>query len=302
MSGLPLRGARDLPHIDFDDLTRDARTIHLDLGTGLGHFAVEMAVRDPEAYWIAVEHEGAVARRAARRARNAGVANVMVLCVDARQLLYEWLPAQCLDHIWINFPDPWPKDRHADRRHTHPWMLQLLASALHPGGGLHLATDVAEYAEAFAVALAAMPEWKTGHDLERAELGVTTKYERKWLAQGRHPHYADWTRTQDSAASPWPTSIERQDAPSLDPATLPLATGVRRRGEHLLKLFPDRDGRQHGVLIDRVLGYDQHCVIDITTGRIDLGGVWTTWKCELFVDAQAERNQISANSAPSVSR
>ena len=58
--------------------------------------------------------------------------NLQLWTDDARVLLRA-LPDACLDRLFLLFPDPWPKARHAKRRFVHPAMLPLLARVLKPG-------------------------------------------------------------------------------------------------------------------------------------------------------------------------
>lgn len=57
------------------------------------------------------------------------------------QNLGEWLPAHCLERIYLNFSDPWPKKGYAKRRLTHRDFLALYRTLLVPGGEIRLKTD-----------------------------------------------------------------------------------------------------------------------------------------------------------------
>ncbi len=71
-------------------------------------------------------------------------ANLRLWPDDAR-LLLRALPDACLDRLFLLFPDPWPKARHAKRRFVHPAMLPLLARVLKPGGEWRVASDDPTY-------------------------------------------------------------------------------------------------------------------------------------------------------------
>jgi tRNA (guanine-N7-)-methyltransferase len=113
---------------------------------------------------------------------------------DARDLLLS-LPEGALDRLFLMFPDPWPKARHAKRRFVHAEMLPIVARALKPGGIWRLASDDPTYQgwvrEVFAAQSLFAP-----HALHEArpEGWPPTRYEAKALEAGRQPLYWEWRR------------------------------------------------------------------------------------------------------------
>jgi tRNA (guanine-N7-)-methyltransferase len=75
-----------------------------------------------------------------------GIRNVRVAHTDALELLAEQVPEASLAGVRIFFPDPWPKARHHKRRLVQSPVVSLVVSRIEPGGFLHLATDVDNYA------------------------------------------------------------------------------------------------------------------------------------------------------------
>ena len=257
--------------------------VHIDLGTGLGHFLEEMAQRAPKANWIGLESEGAILKRAVRRARRAGCHNARLFVMDARPFLLESVPPESLAHIWINFPDPWPKKKHASRRHTTPWMLGLMLSRLTPGGELHLATDVPAYLDEMRAGLkefngvkpAANTPWR------RETLGAQTKYQRKWLRQGKTIYYADWRKTAPIALPDYP--FDRRPPPELSLSRLP-HPGFYGKDRYALKILTPRKASPHRAdfyFIDRQTGITTPGTMDAQTGCVQLRGAWTSWKVKL---------------------
>jgi tRNA (guanine-N7-)-methyltransferase len=115
---------------------------------------------------------------------------------DARHLL-GLLPAASLDRLFLLFPDPWPKSRHAKRRFVNPSMLPLVARVLRPGGEWRIASDDPTYQdwvrEVFAgSALFTVPEAAT----TRPAGWPPTRYEAKALREGRQPLYWSLTRCE----------------------------------------------------------------------------------------------------------
>lgn len=263
--------------------------VHLDLGTGLGHFIDEMANREPNINWVGLEYNGEILRRAVKRVQRAGHKNTLLFFREGRPFLLESVPPESLDHIWINFPDPWPKKKHIERRHTHPWMMELLLSRLRVGGELHLATDVSYYLEDtsawFEIISEAVPApnslWR------RAVLPVETKYERKWRKYGRPLYYGDWRKLTAFGSALHP--FEWQPAPSEFKVTqLPKEKRwTIEDGRYLLTLLAPRDEsstkKSRVYFVDRQTGISTLGWIDTPcSGEVQLKGSWTPWKLRLW--------------------
>ena len=116
---------------------------------------------------------------------------------DARILLRA-LPDACLQRLFLLFPDPWPKTRHAKRRFVHPGTVPLLARVLQPGAIWRVASDDPTYqawvAEVMA-APAARALFETPDPVSvRPDGWPPTRYEAKALAAGRQPRYWSFVR------------------------------------------------------------------------------------------------------------
>ncbi len=110
---------------------------------------------------------------------------------DARALLRA-LPDACLDQLFLLFPDPWPKARHAKRRFVHPETLKLAARVLKPGAEWRIASDDPTYQAWTAEVLAAQSLFDVPPPATtRPDGWPPTRYEAKALAAGRPPLY--WT-------------------------------------------------------------------------------------------------------------
>lgn len=92
--------------------------IHLEIGMGKGQFILNMAIKYPNINFIGVEKYSSVASVAIKKIREYDLPNLKILIMDAKDL-GEILKNK-IDCIYLNFSDPWPKDRHAKRRLTSP--------------------------------------------------------------------------------------------------------------------------------------------------------------------------------------
>ena len=118
---------------------------------------------------------------------------------DDIRLLFPLIPDGSLDKVFLLFPDPWPKKRHAPRRFINPDNLKVLARIIKPGGILRVATDHKIYKSWTLRKMHECPdfEWTAtcGNDWKHEPQDwVQTKYQRKAIREGRKPVFLDFVR------------------------------------------------------------------------------------------------------------
>lgn len=115
--------------------------LHAELGTGRGNFITGMAERYQNIInFIGIEAQRDVLYDAARKTREKELENVRLLVFNVNDLLTVFAPGE-IDRLYINFCDPWPKNRHAKRRLTHAGFLEKYRIVLKPGGQVWFKTD-----------------------------------------------------------------------------------------------------------------------------------------------------------------
>jgi tRNA (guanine-N7-)-methyltransferase len=184
--------------------------LELEIGFGDGRYTVFRALREPETRFVGLEISGASILRAMRRVRDAGLGNVRIVKVSAQFALRALFAPASLSSITVNFPDPWPKERHAANRLLQRSFFELAAGRLRPGGALKLATDHPDYL-AFAVGEADSSGRYAVEAAEPPEAVFETKYALKWRAQGKLLHYRRF-RLVTPLANPHP-NLEREAMP-----------------------------------------------------------------------------------------
>ena len=110
---------------------------------GRGDFLAAAARIHPLDTFLGVDWSPQVAERAARCLAKNGVANGFILQAEISVAAEHLLEAGSVDVIFLNFPDPWPKNRHAGRRVLQETVARKLLQLLKPGGSLFTATDIA---------------------------------------------------------------------------------------------------------------------------------------------------------------
>ncbi len=115
--------------------------------------------------------------------------NLRLYTDDARRLIRE-MPDLSLNKLFLMFPDPWPKARHAKRRFVHPDLLNEVARVLAPGGEWRIASDDPTYRQWTDEVIAAQAKFKLIIRTETRPKGwPPTRYEAKAITAGRQPAY-----------------------------------------------------------------------------------------------------------------
>lgn len=113
--------------------------IHVEIGMGKGRFIKENALRYPHINFIGIEKYSSVIARAAQILKDEDICNLKLICIDA--LCIKELFDHEIETIYLNFSDPWPKDRHAKRRLTSDTFLNLYDNLFQNDKHIILKTD-----------------------------------------------------------------------------------------------------------------------------------------------------------------
>jgi len=170
----------------------------LEVGFGSGEHALAQIATHPEAGLIACEvFDNGICSLLSHLVPEGGEANAPLpgnlrLWTDDAWTLLHLLPDRCLGRLFLLFPDPWPKARHAKRRFVHPALLPLLARVLKGGAEWRVASDDPTYQAWVTEVMAAQPLFDAPPPAtERPRDWPPTRYEAKALREGRAPQY--WT-------------------------------------------------------------------------------------------------------------
>ncbi len=126
--------------LDLSALFLADRPLEVEIGCGKGQFAVELARRNPDVNFLAVEVCANVIVQACEKAQAAELSNLKFLRIDA-EALPVLLPAHSVRRIYLNFSCPFPKKRQQKRRLTHERFLNIYKELLTPDGEIQQKTD-----------------------------------------------------------------------------------------------------------------------------------------------------------------
>ena len=173
----------------WSELFKNDHPIRIEVGMGKGKFIMQLAKENPEVNYIGIEKYSTVLLRALQKMDLEPLPNVVFLCIDAKELT-EVFAAQEIDKIYLNFSDPWPKDRHAKRRLPSHQFLAQFDQFLKADGRLEFKTDNQGLFQ-FAVEELEIAGWKAEaitydlhHDAVLNEGNIMTEYEEKFSSQG----------------------------------------------------------------------------------------------------------------------
>lgn len=163
--------------------------IHIEIGMGKGQFIMGMAAANPDINYIGIEKYSTVLLRAIQKMEQQEVKNLLFIRMDAEDIC-EVFSKEEIAKIYLNFSDPWPKDRHARRRLPSRQYLERYNQFLQKTGNLEFKTDNQALFD-FALEELEPSGWKLEamtRDLHHNELlckgNIMTEYEEKFSSMG----------------------------------------------------------------------------------------------------------------------
>ena len=163
--------------------------IHLEIGMGKGQFIHTLAEQNPDINYLGIEMYSSVLYRALERRAGTELPNLYFLRFDAKNLTEIFGPAE-VGRIYLNFSDPWPKERHAKRRLTSPDFLSLYDTVLAPSGYIQFKTDNRRLFD-YSVESVKNSHWtidELTYDLYHSSFldgNIMTEYETRFVAEGK---------------------------------------------------------------------------------------------------------------------
>ena len=176
------------PPLSLTEWFGNDRPVSMEIGCGKGQFICELARRNPQENFVAVENNQGVLLAAAELALELGLMNVRFLLCGA-EYLHRHIPQKSLSRIYLNFSCPFPKKGYAGRRLTNPTLVAAYRTFLKPGGAVWQKTDDRDFFEY------SLQQWQDAGftlqnvctDLHRSHFpdNIVTEYEQKWVALGK---------------------------------------------------------------------------------------------------------------------
>ena len=162
--------------------------IRIEIGMGKGKFITQLAMENPDINYVGIEKYSSVLIRAIEKCEDIEIKNLRFIRMEA-EYIQDVFEKDEVDRIYLNFSDPWPKDRHAKRRLTSTRFLERYNNILTPEGRVMFKTDNKDLFD-FSLEQVEEAGWileNHTYDLHHSEYNegnVMTEYEEKFSAKG----------------------------------------------------------------------------------------------------------------------
>ena len=173
----------------WQDCFETAQPLHIEIGMGKGRFIMDMAAAHPDINYLGIERYSSVLLRALQKMEETPMPNLRFICMDAADVT-EVFAKDEVSRIYLNFSDPWPKDRHAKRRLTSTEFLSRYEKVLPPQGLVEFKTDNTPLFD-FSLEQVKEAGWTLQaftydlhHNKELNKENIMTEYEEKFSSKG----------------------------------------------------------------------------------------------------------------------
>ena len=163
--------------------------IHIEIGMGKGQFIMTLAKEHPEINYVGIEKYSSVLVRALEKQQELELPNIKFIRMEAENIAEVFAPDE-VARIYLNFSDPWPKDRHAKRRLTSVQFLERYEKILQKDGHLIFKTDNRDLFDFSLEQVEEAEHWILLnhtfdlHHSEYVEGNVMTEYEQRFVEKG----------------------------------------------------------------------------------------------------------------------
>ena len=167
----------------------NSNPIHIEIGMGKGQFLMTLAGQNPDINYVGIEKYSSVLVRALEKQQELELPNIKFIRMEAENIA-DVFDKNEVARIYLNFSDPWPKDRHAKRRLTPLQFLQRYEQILQPDGHLIFKTDNRDLFDFSLEQVEEAPNWTLLnhtfdlHHSEYVEGNIMTEYEQRFVEKG----------------------------------------------------------------------------------------------------------------------
>jgi tRNA (guanine-N7-)-methyltransferase len=184
--------------VNWAEVFGNDQPIEVEIGFGYGEFLNETAKRKKTRNFIGIEMSIFSAAKAQRKFYVSGLENIRLIIVDARFALRNLFFANTVEKVYLNFPCPWSKKKHAERRVIVPEFFATLNNILTKEGVFELSTDVEAYAKE-AKELGLSMGYLPVISVKNPDREAMTRFERKWKRFDRDIYFLQLKKTHDES-------------------------------------------------------------------------------------------------------
>jgi tRNA (guanine-N7-)-methyltransferase len=188
--------------LEMQDVLNNTNELALEIGFGDGDFLIQMAKQRPDLNYIGIEIKRSRFKTAVNSLLKQEINNIKLLHMDATIALDEVFKPRTFIEVYINFPDPWPKDRHKKHRIINNPFLDKLSTIMKPQGFLEIASDHRDYIDHMLTVFNQNSSFKNSFKPPGYTNKLTnrplTKYEIEYRMGGREIFYLRYENQNNS--------------------------------------------------------------------------------------------------------
>lgn len=172
--------------------------IEVEYCTGNGAWIIEKAIAHPDRLWVAVERQFDRVRKIWSKMRNFNLTNLFIVCGEGLTFTQFYVPDRSFQKIYINFPDPWPKEKHSKNRLIKEPFISEIARAADYDATVTMVTDHATYMQQITESMRENPSWRSAfpdpYYVTEWEGYGTSYFDELWRTQGQVIHYMHYQK------------------------------------------------------------------------------------------------------------
>lgn len=181
------------PGWNHPDLFGNTNPVRVEYCSGNGAWIADKAVNNPGINWVAIERKFERVRKIWSKIKNRKLSNLIIICGEGYNITTRYFQPESISEIFINFPDPWPKNRHAKNRIIQMPFVKETWRTLQPNGKLTFVTDDPAYSEWTIKIVLQDPGFVVGYPepfymTEHPDYG-TSYFEQLWREKGKCIRY-----------------------------------------------------------------------------------------------------------------
>lgn len=174
----------------FEECFGNKNPVHLEYCSGNGEWIINRARENPGMNWIAVELKFNRVQKIYYQMLNYKIENLLIVAGEGLTFSREYLADSSIDAVYVNFPDPWPKSRHAKHRLIQESFVNELRRTVKQEGKVTIVTDDAPYKEQVTQEMAG---WKEVED-QHVNYG-SSFFERLWVSLDRNIYHLSYANS-----------------------------------------------------------------------------------------------------------
>lgn len=176
----------------------NSNPLHIEYCSGNGTWIAEKAKINPTVNYVAIEKKFPRIRKIWSKVQNNGLPNLIGICGEGMKVTLHYFPHASVDAIFINFPDPWPKKRHAKHRIIQAPFVAELSRIMKKGALLTLVTDDEDYSSWMIAVMGGNTSFRSIYPApfykEELENYGTSFFDELWREKGKRIRYHQFER------------------------------------------------------------------------------------------------------------